>query len=141
MSTTTVEYDPVNKPKHYNDHPSLVECIRVTRAMSFDLGNAFKYVFRHGDKGKPIEDLNKARWYLKDAHDHQLGSVYPSVVEANLLAVSVLVGRIIATEPNPAIAKALELIWEAEIKRSSIAATKAANVILSEIERLEASDV
>ena len=58
--------EAVNHPKHYNNHPSGIECIEITRHMNFCLGNAFKYVFRHRYKNKPLEDLNKALWYLKD---------------------------------------------------------------------------
>jgi hypothetical protein len=32
--------------------------------MGFNLGNAFKYIWRADLKGDAIEDLNKARWYL-----------------------------------------------------------------------------
>lgn len=56
--------DNINNPEHYNKHK--VECIEFARHMDFCLGNAFKYVWRCYDKGKPIEDLNKAIWYLKD---------------------------------------------------------------------------
>lgn len=60
--------DPVNHPKHYNSHPSGVECIEITRHMSFNLGNAMKYLWRNGLKdGTPdIEDLEKAIWYIRD---------------------------------------------------------------------------
>lgn len=65
------ETDNVNHPAHYqprfNARP--VECIDVTRHLPFDLGNAFKYVWRAGSKGsveKAVEDLKKARWYLGD---------------------------------------------------------------------------
>lgn len=33
--------------------------------LSFNLGNVVKYVLRHMKKGKPLEDLQKAEWYLK----------------------------------------------------------------------------
>lgn len=59
----TVEFDPVNKPKHYNQHPSGVEAIQVTEHMGFCLGNVMKYVWR-ADLKNGIEDLEKARWYL-----------------------------------------------------------------------------
>lgn len=58
--------DKVNHPKHYNSHPSGVECITVVRHMNFNKGNAVKYVWRAGDKGNEIEDLQKAIWYLND---------------------------------------------------------------------------
>ncbi len=59
---------PVNAPAHYNDHPSGVECIEITRHMSFNLGNAIKYLWRHGKKDpeKTIEDLRKAVFYIED---------------------------------------------------------------------------
>ena len=61
--------DAVNHPKHYAGYPATVECIDITRHLSFDLGNAVKYVWRagkKGDKAKAIEDLKKAKWYLND---------------------------------------------------------------------------
>jgi hypothetical protein len=56
--------DPVNHPRHYNKHPSGVECIQVTEHMSFNLGNCVKYIWRAGEKGNRIEDLKKAAWYV-----------------------------------------------------------------------------
>lgn len=60
------EHDPVNKPFHYNAHPSGIECIEVVRHMCFNIGNAIKYLWRAGLKGDAIEDLKKARWYIDD---------------------------------------------------------------------------
>jgi hypothetical protein len=54
----------VNHPKHYNEHPSGVECIRIIEEFSFNLGNAIKYIWRADFKGAPVEDLEKAAWYL-----------------------------------------------------------------------------
>lgn len=56
--------DPVNHPTHYTSHPSGVEAITITEHMTFCVGNAIKYLFRHEHKGQPIEDLEKARWYI-----------------------------------------------------------------------------
>lgn len=56
--------DPVNHPDHYKAHPSGVECIEITEHMSFCLGNAVKYLWRADEKGAPLEDLRKARWYV-----------------------------------------------------------------------------
>jgi hypothetical protein len=60
------EYDPVNHPKHYTNHPSGVECIQITRHMGFNLGNAIKYIWRCDLKKDDTEDLKKAVWYLLD---------------------------------------------------------------------------
>lgn len=56
--------DPINHPTHYTAHPSGVECIQVTEHMNFCLGNAIKYIWRADLKGKGLEDLKKARWYV-----------------------------------------------------------------------------
>jgi len=75
ISTTGNEIDihGVNHPAHYNTDPSGVECIEITRHMSFNLGSAFKYIFRAGRKdlvGNALEselkDLRKAIWYFDD---------------------------------------------------------------------------
>jgi hypothetical protein len=57
----TIE-DPVNHPSHYNWLP--VEVIQITEHFNFCMGNALKYIMRADYKGKPIEDLKKARWYI-----------------------------------------------------------------------------
>lgn len=58
--------NPVDHPAHYTSHPSGVECIQVTEHMSFNLGNAVKYIWRAGLKNDNAkEDLQKAIWYVK----------------------------------------------------------------------------
>jgi len=57
--------DNVYHPKHYTEHPSGVECIQITEHMNFCLGNAVKYIWRASLKGKQIEDLRKAEFYIK----------------------------------------------------------------------------
>ena len=60
--------EAVDHPKHYNAHPSGIECIDVVRHMNFNLGNVVKYLWRAGEKdpAKHLEDLKKAAWYLND---------------------------------------------------------------------------
>ena len=56
--------DNVNSPAHYTQHPSGVECIQITEHMTFNIGNAMKYLWRAGLKSPDaIEDLEKAAWY------------------------------------------------------------------------------
>ncbi len=64
--------DPVNHPKHYTSSEAVcsrcgtgIECIDITRHMSFNIGNAVKYLWRFQDKNG-LEDLKKARFYLDD---------------------------------------------------------------------------
>ena len=61
--------DLVNHPPHYKQGG--MEVIEVIELVTGDqgfvgylLGNILKYLLRFRHKGKPIEDLKKARWYL-----------------------------------------------------------------------------
>ena len=60
--------DNVNNPSHYKQ--GKVECIDGIESALGDnfigylQGNALKYIWRHKYKGKPIEDIDKAIWYL-----------------------------------------------------------------------------
>lgn len=60
-----MEKDNIN-PAHYRQQP--YECIEFTEHLNFNLGNAFKYIWRYRDKNG-IEDLKKARWYLQKQLD------------------------------------------------------------------------
>jgi hypothetical protein len=60
--------DMVNHPPHYTSHPSGVECITITEHMTFNIGNAIKYLWRNGLKDAKVhnlEDLKKAHWYIE----------------------------------------------------------------------------
>jgi hypothetical protein len=54
----------VDHPPHYQ--LGGIEVIDAIEAweLGFNLGNSVKYIARAAHKGKPIEDLEKARWYL-----------------------------------------------------------------------------
>jgi Protein of unknwon function (DUF3310) len=55
----------VNHPPHYKQNPSGVECIDVVEHLTFNIGNAIKYLWRAGHKGNLVEDLRKACWYIE----------------------------------------------------------------------------
>jgi len=61
MTTDQVfrEYDEVEKPSHYEDHPSGVPCRDISKHLSAFLSQAFQYIWRFDDKGG-IQDLEKA---------------------------------------------------------------------------------
>ena len=68
--TQTPSDDTVNSPAHYNTKG--VEAITAIEASMSDeefqgycKGNAMKYLWRYKYKGKPVEDLKKAQWYLE----------------------------------------------------------------------------
>lgn len=54
----------VDHPSHYQNVPG-IECIEVVERLSFNIGNAIKYLWRAGEKGNKAEDLRKAAWYLQ----------------------------------------------------------------------------
>ena len=60
-------FDPVNKPEHYNSHPSGVECVEITEHMTCMIGCAIKYLWRHGLKAgaDADQDLQKAIWCIE----------------------------------------------------------------------------
>jgi hypothetical protein len=69
-------------PQHYNacgetaeDGTAVYEPIKVITdwglGWGFDLGNAIKYLLRAKSKGKELEDLRKALWYLRHAEGIQ----------------------------------------------------------------------
>lgn len=63
----------VNHPDHYRGENG-IEAIDAIRAaigdaetLSFCQGNALKYLLRAKKKGKFLEDLQKAKWYIEYA--------------------------------------------------------------------------
>jgi len=68
------ENDVVNNPEHYNT--GNIECIEaIEESMSsvafkgYLKGNCMKYLWRYDYKGKQVEDLQKAGWYLNKLTD------------------------------------------------------------------------
>lgn len=69
MATTQSE-DPnekVDHPRHYNQHPSGIECIELIEHLPANLANAVKYIWRCGLKQSetPLRDLKSALWYVR----------------------------------------------------------------------------
>lgn len=62
--------DMVNHPPHYGGFSHGAEVIDITEHLTFNAGNALKYLARAGrtdgeNKGEMLEDLRKAEWYVK----------------------------------------------------------------------------
>lgn len=55
--------EAVNHPSHYNKGIEAIEVIESWE-LNFSLGNAIKYILRAPHKGKQLEDLQKASWYI-----------------------------------------------------------------------------
>jgi len=64
--------DSVNHPKHYNTHPSGIECVEYEELLPGNLAHACVYVWRHEHKGHPTEDLEKALWFLRRERQRSL---------------------------------------------------------------------
>ncbi len=59
--------EAVNHPSHYNmGKIEVIDAIEDWK-LGFNLGNAVKYIARAAHKGKLLEDLKKARFYLNRA--------------------------------------------------------------------------
>jgi hypothetical protein len=96
--------DPVSHPHHYNAHASGIEAITLCEMLSFNLGNALKYMMRADHKGKRAEDRAKAAWYLR----REAGR--PRRAWTDMVAWQVA-GRIVAHEhPATALGQLLLLI-------------------------------
>lgn len=64
-TSAAAEYDSIN-PSHYRGFSNGAEVIDITENLSFNRGNAVKYLARAGSKPgqDEIQDLKKARWYV-----------------------------------------------------------------------------
>ena len=60
----------VNHPNHYNQGKYEVIDVIKDWKLDFNLGNAVKYIARCEHKGKYVEDLKKAMFYIQYAIDH-----------------------------------------------------------------------
>jgi hypothetical protein len=56
--------DNVNSPTHYTTGGIETIDYIEAKSLNYNLGNVVKYVSRSDYKGKKLEDLKKARWYL-----------------------------------------------------------------------------
>ena len=71
--------EQVNHPSHYVKGIEPIEIIE-SWDLNFSLGNAIKYILRSPYKGKQIEDLEKARWYI----DREINRLKDEMVKKNI---------------------------------------------------------
>ena len=74
MSEGNFLREAVSHPQHYTY--SKYECLDVIQDLQlpFLAAQCFKYLWRYRHKGKPLEDLKKARFYLDRLiaeHEHE----------------------------------------------------------------------
>ena len=71
--------EQVNHPSHYVKGIEPIDIIE-SWDLNFSLGNAIKYILRSPYKGKQIEDLEKARWYI----DREINRLKEEMVRKNI---------------------------------------------------------
>ena len=88
------EYDPVNKPKHYNREGAM-ECIDEMILLfgketvkDFCKCNAWKYRYRAADKNG-AEDLAKSDWYLAKYRELCESTSYGTITASNCITGTV----------------------------------------------------
>lgn len=71
---SNMKNDNVNSPAHYRQGG--IECIEAIKASmsqhgfrDYLKGNVMKYIWRYEHKGKAVEDIEKAIWYLNRLKD------------------------------------------------------------------------
>lgn len=69
-SELVLNTEMVNHPNHYNQGKFEVIDVIKDWKLDFNLGNAVKYIARCEHKGKYVEDLKKAMFYIQYAIDH-----------------------------------------------------------------------
>ena len=69
-------FDDVRNPSHYTEGRSIepLDVILDWCPGDYVLGSVIKYIARVGRKGDPIQDLEKARFYLDVKIEHLKGS-------------------------------------------------------------------
>jgi hypothetical protein len=100
----------VDHPEHYNSHPSGVECIDLSEHMLFNLGNAFKYIFRCNHKGQTKHDWEKALWYILREQERS-ENMEDTMFEDHL---DLKFQDLLAGEEDHTVKKLFELLWKAE---------------------------
>lgn len=100
--------DPVNHPAHYTRHCSGLECIDVVEHLTFNIGNAFKYVWRCSLKGNEVEDLKKALWYLKrELRMQDVTRISGSIISEHEALFFTLRQKVVDADPECLIGRAL----------------------------------
>lgn len=94
------DVDMINHPPHYTKNG--IECIDALEAMvstwpaetGYRLGNVLKYLWRHRDKGSPVESLKKAEFYLKREISKLEGRPEPTPEQEDLVDAASFLARV-----------------------------------------------
>jgi hypothetical protein len=64
LSGLTSPCERVDHPAHYNQGIEVIDFIE-SHNLDFNAGNVVKYISRYKHKDNPMEDLQKAKWYIE----------------------------------------------------------------------------
>lgn len=113
----------IDHPTHYTSRNIGYECITIAKYQCFCTGNAIKYLWRYKDKGNPIEDLMKARWYARKAatkHEQTYTTSTCGIILHKLIQSTACLERAawhgISTSDWPTVIKTLDQMIEEESK-------------------------
>jgi hypothetical protein len=124
MATTQSE-DPnerVDHPRHYNQHPSGVECIELIEHLPTNLGNAVKYIWRCGLKATetPLRDLQSAYWYTnRELERIELYDLDVDDPPRTAILWRGIARKVIASDPNSTLGAYLSALVEYDTERPS----------------------
>lgn len=95
-------YETVDHPPHYNAHPSGIECIDIVEHLSFNIGNAIRYLWRVGLKpgADSVQEMRKAIWYIERELD-RLEDSGPTGAAAKESREDIAAPGGATTEPDP----------------------------------------
>ncbi len=105
------EFDPIERPKHYNSHPSRVQPIDIGEHLAANLFAALKYCWRRDLKGDARQDLEKASWFLeRQKRLLDLMQDLPSVMPGSEAVVRLLAQRVIETAEGDLLRDVLQIV-------------------------------
>lgn len=109
--------EQVQHPAHYQQHPSGVECWSLVEQLTFNTGNAIKYLWRQGLKGAASVDLRKATEYLRREAARSMALALVPIPAMRLA------DRIAAHEPEGTpLARLLHAVGQGEVERATMRA-------------------
>ena len=114
VETKAPAKDMVNHPPHYAAHPVFKrECHYYTKYMTFDQGNAFKYLWRCAAKGDMRENLDKAVWYLNAMLTGPVVGRYGNVLREELTnqLIMDMASAVVGVNSPPRYLAAIEVYW------------------------------
>lgn len=100
--------DMINNPPHYKNTKSGVEPITVSKYMDFCSGCAWKYLSRYTLKWNPAEDIGKAIYYIKKAHEDKTYTLVGRSMDHSIVVDRLI--KVIDSETDHEVREAFRLL-------------------------------